>query len=168
MAYELCRHILTSGRRCEAPSLKESFWCFFHARLHARHRAILYPRYTPGSIELPVLEDVDAIQVAISLTVNALASGKIAEKRAATLFRGLTLAARNTAATLPLPRTSDRVNASAVTTDGLPIARRAMSDNSAPPPQPAPIAGALEKLQQLPAQPTPQPGVQPGAPTPHS
>ena len=37
MQYALCRHIKTNGTQCQAPSLADGLWCFFHTRLHQRH-----------------------------------------------------------------------------------------------------------------------------------
>jgi hypothetical protein len=34
----ICRHIKTNGRRCKSPSLGLSAFCYFHSRLHRRHK----------------------------------------------------------------------------------------------------------------------------------
>ncbi len=34
--YPQCRHIRPCGRACEAPSLKDCYWCYFHARFYER------------------------------------------------------------------------------------------------------------------------------------
>ncbi len=34
--YPQCRHIRPCGKACDAPSLKDSHWCYFHARLYER------------------------------------------------------------------------------------------------------------------------------------
>jgi len=151
MPYEICRHICTTGERCRAAALKGDFWCFFHAKLHGRHRALRTQSTPPDAIQLPALEDSKAIQVAVSLVVSALALGRIDEKRARVLILGLNLAARS-AECLILYRTSDNhVTSCSPTFDGLPLASRAMSDNSTPPPPPVSLAEVIEKLQHLPS-----------------
>ena len=32
-----CRHVLTTGRRCESPALRGEAYCYFHFRARARH-----------------------------------------------------------------------------------------------------------------------------------
>jgi len=140
MPYELCRHIRTSGHRCHSPAIRDSFWCFYHAKLHSRHRDIRSAANTPCPIHLPALEDHDAIQVALSLTVNALGTGALDEKRARAILLGLNIALRNVDDITSPPESETLVTSSSPTLDGLPLATRVMSDNSTPPPYPHPAA----------------------------
>ena len=41
MEATICRHIKTNGRRCKSPSLGLSALCYFHSRLHRRHRNLV-------------------------------------------------------------------------------------------------------------------------------
>ncbi len=88
MPLPLCRHIKTNGTRCKAPSLTEGHWCYFHHRLHQRHRAFRPTEATRGylipgqHIELTALEDRESVQVALSVVINALATGQLDIKRA--------------------------------------------------------------------------------------
>jgi hypothetical protein len=143
MPYLLCRHIKTNGRRCEAPALKTSFWCFFHARSHARHRGIRPENkklpIPPDALNLPELEDSNAIQVAISLVVNALGIGHVDEKRARALLAGLKLASHNNYFTFAQHREPPSrlcPDSFLPTLDGLELAPPAMSDGSEPPSRP--------------------------------
>jgi hypothetical protein len=34
--YPECRHVLASGKTCNAPALAKNPWCYFHTRLHQR------------------------------------------------------------------------------------------------------------------------------------
>lgn len=141
MAFLLCRHILTTGHRCHSPALKGEDWCFFHARLHARHRALrpLGTAPAPDALDLPALEDRDAVQVALSLVINSLATGHLDEKRAHALFHGLTLASRNLSETTYQPSSDHRVSSCMPTPDGLSLATPATNDGS---PCPAPPKSA--------------------------
>ncbi len=139
MPYELCRHIKANGTTCKAPCVTDSFWCYFHARMHFRHRAIREAKATVATspLILPVLEDRESIQVAASLVACALALGRIDEKRASTILKALALSARNLTRRLdtePMPNTVAR--SYTPTLDGLDLAPRQMSDNSTPPPYP--------------------------------
>jgi hypothetical protein len=101
MHLTLCRHIKTNGTRCQSPSLTDGTWCYFHHRLHQRHNTF---RPTPATrgylipgqhIELTALEDRESVQVALSVVINALATGNLDIKRATALLYGLQLASSN-------------------------------------------------------------------------
>jgi hypothetical protein len=121
MQTTICRHIKTNGRRCKSPSLGASAFCYFHSRLHRRHKNLVEtssvlpvsntspttsafgtPQYlpdpatqTPIELDLPPVEDAESIQVAISLLIAAIARNRIDAKRAAVLLYGLQLASTN-------------------------------------------------------------------------
>jgi len=137
MPYALCGHIRANGRRCQAPALREELWCFFHNRLHARHRQVrpIGTVHGPGAIDLPAIEDRDSVQVAISLVVNALAGGKLDDKRARAIFHGLTLATRNLGRITTLPSSDYDVSSYMSTLDGFDLAPPANNDGSTPPPR---------------------------------
>ena len=141
MAYLLCRHVRTNGRRCQAAALKDELWCYFHNKLHARHRQVrpVGQGPGPGALDLPAIEDRDSVQVALSLVVSALAGGKLDEKRARAIFHGLTLAARNLTDLMPLPTSDYRVSSYLPTLDGFAMAPAETNDGSPPPPRQKPI-----------------------------
>ena len=138
MSYELCRHIKVNGLRCKAMCITGEFWCYFHTRLHFRHRCIIETKpITPRTpLYMPVLEDRESVQVAISLVAGAIATGHINEKRAATLIRILTLASRNVGKVGDLvttPAVANSVSSYFPTLDGRDLADRRMDDDSDPP-----------------------------------
>jgi hypothetical protein len=115
MPETLCRHIKTNGHRCKSPSLGQTAFCYFHSRLHRRHRNLVEnhrnlsesapnpaqtnlqsTQITPEiELDLPPLEDAESIQIAISLVVAALARNRIDSRRAATILYALQLASTN-------------------------------------------------------------------------
>ena len=114
MPVTTCRHIKTNGKRCQSPTLGLSAFCYFHSRLHRRHRHLLetssampvsIPNPTtfglesvpppPIELELPPIEDAESIQVSISLLIAALARNRIDPKRASVLLYALQLASSN-------------------------------------------------------------------------
>jgi hypothetical protein len=101
MSYHLCRHIKTNGLQCHSPALDDGQWCYFHHRLHGRHEKYRTTEATRGylipgqHIELAALEDRESVQVALSVVINALASGNLDIKRATALLYGLQLASNN-------------------------------------------------------------------------
>ena len=139
----ICRHIKTNGRRCKSPSLGLSAFCYFHSRLHRRHKNLLenapallennsnptssatgQPQYLPDplELELPPLEDAESIQVSISLLVAALARNRIDSKRAAVLLYGLQLASSNARSIIIEPATASIVRTLARTKSGIDLA----------------------------------------------
>src|SRR5271156_6424014 len=98
--YNECRHIFTSGRKCQSPALKDQDFCYFHSNTRkrpARKDEAYEPYIAPQDTahNLPPLEDADAIQLAISDVVLALAANRIDPRRARILIYGLQVASQN-------------------------------------------------------------------------
>ena len=129
MQYALCRHIKTNGTRCQSPSLTDGLWCYFHHRLHQRHNNF---RPTPATrgylipgqhIELSTLEDRESVQVALSVVINALATGQLDIKRATALLYGLQLASNNACNLQTKPFAPDVVRSVESSPEGLDLAQ---------------------------------------------
>ena len=129
MQLALCRHIKTNGTRCKAPSLTDGLWCYFHARLHQRHQTFRHTEATRGylvpgqHIELSALEDRESVQVALSVVINALATGKLEIKRATALLYGLQLASSNARGLHTEPYATSVVRSLEPSADGLDLAQ---------------------------------------------
>ncbi len=129
MQLTLCRHIKTNGTRCKAPSLTDGLWCYFHARLHQRHQTFRHTEATRGyllpgqHIELSALEDRESVQVALSVVINALATGKLDSKRATALLYGLQLASYNARGLHTEPSATTVVRSIEPSADGLDLAQ---------------------------------------------
>ncbi len=111
--YPTCDHIKTNGNTCGSPAIKDSQFCYFHQRDRDRQRNLSQARdlrthrrqgrFTEDdsnaevleSLELPLLEDGTAIQVALSAVLRAIAGHHVAERRAALLLYGLQIAVSN-------------------------------------------------------------------------
>ena len=98
--YNECRHIFTGGRKCQSAALKEQNFCYFHSNTRKRPTPKNQP-YDPyiepkeAALELTPLEDTDAIQLALSEVVLALAANRIDARRARILIYGLQVASQN-------------------------------------------------------------------------
>src|SRR5215471_8915423 len=98
--YNECRHIFTSGKKCQSPALKDQTFCYFHSNTRKRPTPANQP-YDPYSepqttiLALPALEDADAIQLALSDVILALAANRIDPRRARILIYGLQVASQN-------------------------------------------------------------------------
>jgi hypothetical protein len=133
MPLQLCRHIKTNGTRCKAPSLTNELWCYFHHRLHQRHSAFRHTGAARGylipgqHIELTALEDRESVQVALSVVINALATGQLDIKRATALLYGLQLAANNARGLYIEPYASSVVRSIEPSPEGLDMIQFAQS-----------------------------------------
>jgi hypothetical protein len=128
MQYPVCRHIKTNGLRCQAPALTGAALCYFHSRLNQRHKGFRYSEATrayliPGQhIELSPLEDRESVQLAISVVVNALATGQLETRRASAILYGLQLAGYNAARLNTSPYPPDVVLTVEPSPEGLDLA----------------------------------------------
>ena len=131
MEFDLCRHIRTNGRRCQSPTVNSKSWCFFHEHLHRRHHAFRPTEATraylvPGQhIELTALEDRESVQVALSVVINALATGNLDARRATAILYGLQLASNNAATINTQPIASAVVRTTETDPEGLALAEPA-------------------------------------------
>jgi len=129
----LCRHIKTNGTRCKAPSLTSGTWCYFHSRLHQRHATYRHTKENRGNlvpgqhIELTALEDRESVQVALSVVINALATGNLDIKRATVLLYGLQLASSNAHGLYIEPYAGSAVRSIEPSPEGLDLVQSAQS-----------------------------------------
>jgi hypothetical protein len=99
--YNECRHIFISGKKCGSPALKDQNFCFYHTTARKRQKRAAdnqpYDRANPKNtaLALPSLDEGDAIQLAISEVVLALASNAIDPRRARILLYGLQIASQH-------------------------------------------------------------------------
>ena len=91
MLYPVCRHIMTSGKKCEAPALKGGHFCYYHTRLHTDAKKTVTPM---DSIEIPVIEDHCTLQLVLAQVLKQMVNGNIDRHRAGLLLYGLQIAAQ--------------------------------------------------------------------------
>jgi len=87
-----CRHIRTSGAKCQAAALKGEPYCYFHARqrTHAKR-----PYEVRDFFAIPPLEDRATIQVLLADLATTIIENRIDVQRAGLVIRCLTLASQN-------------------------------------------------------------------------
>src|ERR1700692_2380583 len=128
MQYELCRHVKTNGLQCKGAALAGGIWCYFHHHLHQRHTAFRPTAATRGylipgqHIELTALEDRESVQVALSVVINALATGQLDIKRATALLYGLQLPSNNARGLHTEPYATNTVRTIEPSPEGLDLA----------------------------------------------
>jgi hypothetical protein len=124
-----CRYVMPSGRECHGYALKGTHFCYFHSRLHIPVSAS-ESRF--GTLQLPVMEDVPSIQLALSQVLDALISARIDSKRAGQLLWGLQIASQNVSRSFVSPsRSVESVTQPTKATTSLPMSASATISTSA-------------------------------------
>jgi len=97
MPFKHCRHVKEDGFHCQAPALHGRDYRRAHLRSLGRRMrmARALARREPYRIVLPLLEDMNAVQVAFMQVLDALGAGLLEEKRAKLMLYGLRQASIN-------------------------------------------------------------------------
>ena len=106
MSVNHCRHIKEDGVFCQTPALHGRDYCHFHLRALGRRMRMARERarHETHRLVLPLLEDMNAVQVALMHVLDALAAGQLEEKRAGLLLYGLQQASANLRSLTDAPR----------------------------------------------------------------
>jgi hypothetical protein len=102
-----CHHIKVNGTQCGSPALRRHTLCYFHQRHHEESIALNTDRLKNArasrrnvTIDLPVLEDANSIQISLMQIMRLIITGQIDAKTAGLLLYALQTASAN------LPRTN--------------------------------------------------------------
>jgi hypothetical protein len=95
MSYPTCNHLKEDGVYCDSPALRDQKFCYFHLNARARRLQMAQARRRGETcrIQLPVLEDMHAVQVSLQQVLEALADDRIDHKRAGLMLYALQQAA---------------------------------------------------------------------------
>lgn len=101
-----CQHIKVNGVQCGSPALKNRKLCHFHqrwqqGRIQLNANRSRRSRY---SLDLPILEDANSIQVALMQGMRLLLTNQVDHRTAALLFYALQTASSNLRRTTFEPR----------------------------------------------------------------
>jgi len=96
MPYRTCDHLKEDGVYCSSPALRDQRYCHFHLNARARRvqaaHARLHGQARPR-FQMPVLDNMHAVQAGIQQVVDALADDRIDNRRAGLLLYALQQAA---------------------------------------------------------------------------
>ena len=97
MPYKYCQHVKENGVFCGAAALRSRKYCYFHLRWRGRRLSMAQARSQnkPWNLDLPPLEDMQAVQASIMQVVEALAAGCLDTQRAGLILYGLQQAGTN-------------------------------------------------------------------------
>jgi hypothetical protein len=92
-----CQHIKVNGTQCGSPALRRNRFCYFHKQWHGQRILInsRRARQARASIDMPVLEDANSVQVSVMQVMRLILSGRIDNKTAGLLLYALQTASFN-------------------------------------------------------------------------
>jgi len=90
-----CQHVKVNGVQCGSPALRTQAHCFFHHRAEHERRLACEPRDGKRTFGFPLLEDANAIQVALMKVIQMLGSGTMDHKTASLMLYALQTASYN-------------------------------------------------------------------------
>jgi hypothetical protein len=93
-----CLHIMVSGAQCGSPALRHNRFCYNHRRQHEQRLELNADRARNrrnAPFTLPVLEDSDSIQLALTKVMRLLAAGELDRKTASLMLYALQIATTN-------------------------------------------------------------------------
>jgi hypothetical protein len=131
-----CQHILNTGRRCKGPAVHGLDFCHWHEVAKVAQNTKNSP--------IPLLDDGNSIQLALTLTLRGIQSGEISPKQGTAMLYGLSIASYN----LKAVRTDYDFYASPETT---PAMRPVLGLPPLPTPLVAPFTAAVQTLASSPA-----------------
>jgi hypothetical protein len=94
MSFSTCDHLKEDGVYCDSPALRGQNFCYFHLDIRARRMQAAQARRRGEAcrFHFPVLEDMHAVQLSLTLVLDALADDRIDHKRAGLMLYTLQLA----------------------------------------------------------------------------
>ncbi len=90
-----CRHIKANGLQCGSPALSRAHFCYFHQRWRETRPNGRRVAAASPLLDLPLLEDANAIQVALQQVIAAIVNNQIDNKKAGLLLFALQTASSN-------------------------------------------------------------------------
>src|SRR5271169_3249232 len=96
-----CQHLKVNGTQCGSPALRRNRFCYFHKLHHEESIELNLDRLKSArrsrhvTIDLPVLEDANSIQVSLMQIMRLIVAGQIDGKTAGLLLYALQTASSN-------------------------------------------------------------------------
>ena len=90
-----CQHVKVNGTQCGCPALRRRRRCYFHDCIARHRRKIAANTTTEGRFDLPLLEDANAVQIALMKVMQMLGSGQMDHRTAGLMLYALQTASVN-------------------------------------------------------------------------
>jgi hypothetical protein len=90
-----CQHVKVNGTQCGSPALRRRRLCFFHVRCQEQRARIAGSEFGQARFVVPVLEDANAVQMALMQVMQLLATGQMEHRMAGLMLYALQTASAN-------------------------------------------------------------------------
>jgi len=90
-----CQHVKMNGTQCGSPALRRRRHCFFHERIRRERAKIAADLSAQRMFDLPLLEDANAVQMALMKVIQMLGAGRLDHKTAGLMLYALQTASVN-------------------------------------------------------------------------
>ena len=90
-----CQHVKVNGTQCGSPALRRRRLCFFHVRCQEQRARIAGSQFGQARFVVPLLEDANAVQMALMQVMQLLGTGQMEHKTAALMLYALQTASCN-------------------------------------------------------------------------
>ncbi len=90
-----CQHLKMNGTQCGSPALRRRRLCFFHGRCQEQGARIADSQFKQARFVVPILEDANAVQMALMQVMQLLSTGQMEHKTAALMLYALQTASCN-------------------------------------------------------------------------
>ena len=90
-----CQHIKVNGTRCGSPALRRRRRCYFHEQFRIDRAKSASDVFAQRRLQLPALEDANAVQVALMKVIEMLGYGRMDHRTAGLLLYALQTASYN-------------------------------------------------------------------------
>ena len=90
-----CQHVKVNGTQCGSPALRRRRRCYFHEEVRVEWARVKADQFSQRGFEMPLLEDANAVQVALMKVLQMLARGQMEMKMAGLMLYGLQTASAN-------------------------------------------------------------------------
>src|ERR1700736_6559349 len=90
-----CQHVKMNGTQCGSPALRRRRHCFFHERIRRERAKIAADVSAQRLFDLPLLEDANAVQIALMKVIQMLGAGRLDHKTAGLMLYALQTASVN-------------------------------------------------------------------------
>ena len=90
-----CQHVKVNGTQCGSPALRRRRLCFFHVRCLEQQARILDNQFKQAGFVVPLLEDANAVQMALMQVMQLLATGQMEHRAAGLMLYALQTASCN-------------------------------------------------------------------------
>jgi hypothetical protein len=90
-----CQHLKVNGTQCGSPALRRRRLCFFHVRCQEQRARIMGSQFGQARFVVPLLEDANAVQLALMQVMQLLGSGQMEHRTAGLMLYALQTASVN-------------------------------------------------------------------------